>query len=198
MEVTRESLSKRYASMETQELVEITHTSDLTEQAKEVLEEVLGERGATVEIRAQILEEIDREANKYVPLASTGSRFVAQILDGIIALLLLVVPFVLFVLFRPFGDAGLWLGIGAYIVYLLFQDGLPNGQSLGKRIVGIRVVSKASGCSCGLGSSFIRNIILLVLGVIDLLFLGSKYRQRLGDMAAKTIVVNVDGKSGEF
>lgn len=189
MEVTEEFLRQRYSDMGTEELIELHQTSDLTDMALAVLEEVLAERGVTTEEKKEIVKQLKIESDSLVPLASIGSRFIAQMLDGIIALLVLLIPFAIL---GGSSNTGVNIGIIAYIAYLLFQDGLPNGQSIGKRILGITVVNKTSGKACGLGASFIRNSILALLGIIDLLFLGSRYRQRLGDMAANTIVINVN------
>ena len=195
MEVTKDSLHQRFSAMATEELVELQHTSDLTELARDVLEAILTERGVTPEERVKVIELLNEEATATVPLASIGRRFVAQIFDALAAFIILVVPFLIFDGESDTGIQG--IGIAGYILYLLFQDGLPNGQSIGKRLVKIAVINKSSGKSCDIGESFVRNVFLVFLGFIDLLFIGSKYRQRLGDRAANTIVVNVEPESVE-
>src|SRR6185295_14327998 len=74
-------------------------------------------------------------------------------------------------------------------LYTLLADGLEGGQSFGKRMVGIRVVSMRSGKPCSFGQSFVRNLLLMILGPIDWIFIFGDRRQRLGDKAAGTIVV---------
>ena len=190
MDISEESLRQRYSQMETDELIELHRTSDLTDLALSVLEIILSERGITAEERKAIGERIDEEPSKLIPLASMGSRFIAQIIDGVVALLL-VAPILVI---NP--DA-VGMTISVYAVYLLFQDGLPNGQSIGKRVMGIRVVDRSSRKACGFIASFVRNIFLVFLGIIDVLFLGSRLRQRLGDMVANTIVTIVE-EDGEI
>jgi uncharacterized RDD family membrane protein YckC len=74
-------------------------------------------------------------------------------------------------------------------LYTLLADGLEGGQSWGKRMVGIRVVSMQTGTPCSFGQSFIRNLLLMILGPIDWIFIFGDRRQRLGDKLAGTIVV---------
>lgn len=132
-------------------------------------------------------------ANKYaIPegtvLASAGIRLIAQIVDGLIALGL--------------GFAAMF-GVGAvagdgpfaalaflvfYLGYFLFSDGLKNGQSLGKRIFGIRVIDFKSQNPCSHWQSFCRNF-AQVLGIVDWVFILFKDRRRAGDYFADTLVV---------
>lgn len=189
MKVTKETLHQRYSCMETDQLVELQYSSDLTDIALEVLERILIERGVTSEDRTKVIELLEEEVTQSVPLASIGSRFVAQLIDAVIAFIILIVPLSIF---GGDSDVGLTIAIIAYFLYLLLQDGLPNGQSIGKHFLNIAVVNKVSGKSCGIGASIVRNSFLLFLGFIDIFFLGSQYRQRLGDMAANTIVINVE------
>ena len=113
-------------------------------------------------------------------------------------------------------------GVGALVgfFYSLVADGLPfrkfQGQSIGKKLLGIRVVPHGEGM-VGLKSSVIRNIpvglvtLLMVvplwgwilsflvgipLGLIELsLIARAKERQRLGDVMAETLVVRVESSS---
>ena len=191
MEVSAESLYQRYSSMESEELIELHHAGNLTDMALEVLERVLSEKDVSTAERTEVVESLEKESRETVPLASIGDRFVAQIIDAVIAFIVLFIPLITF---GGKSDTAAGIGAVAYILYLLFQDALPNGQSIGKRIIKIAVVNKTSGKSCGIGASLVRNIVLVFLGFIDLLFLGSKLRQRLGDMAANTIVINAEEK----
>lgn len=78
------------------------------------------------------------------------------------------------------------------VFYLLFQDGLPEGQSLGKKGVNSRVINASSGRPCGFGESFVRNISLLILTWVDWIFIFGERRQRLGDKLANTVVVKTN------
>jgi len=172
--------------MESHQLVDMRQTGDKTEMAMDVIESILSERGVAFSARAKVAEVLaEKQAEKQAEidsLASILSRVVAQIIDGIIAFLLLLV---LALFIHPF------VGVAAFLLYILFQDALPNGQSIGKRILNIAVVGKATGNVCTVGQSFLRNITFVVLGIIDCLFALSQYQQRLGDRAANTIVVQV-------
>ncbi len=193
MEVSEETLLERYAGMDTDELIGLRQSNDLTDLAYTILDRVLSERGVTNSDREILTMQIEQESENIIPLASIGSRAVAQMIDAILALVLLIFPVIIFG--KP-ADFGLSIGVLLYIAYLLFQDALPDGQSIGKRIMKIRVINRFTGRSCGLAASAIRNGLLIFLGFIDLLFLGSKLRQRLRDMLADTVVITADQKVG--
>lgn len=80
-------------------------------------------------------------------------------------------------------------GIAWWIFYYFFADGLAGGQSIGKRWMGMHVINAETGAPCTFGQSFIRNLLLAVLGPIDWVFIFGDRHQRLGDKAAGTIVV---------
>ena len=122
-------------------------------------------------------------------LASLGERLGGQIVDAFIA----AVPVILGSAPWPVSeDASMMLtstGVALAIGYLLFSDGFGNGQSLGKRLVDTRVIDSVTGEECTFGQSFLRNFLLMVLGVIDWVFIFGAKRQRVGDIAAGTVVV---------
>ena len=124
-----------------------------------------------------------------VDLASLPQRLAGQFLDGLVASVPVIAAFlVTFVLDR----AGIVLIVLTCIfafLYTLLADGLKGGQSFGKRMVGIRAVSMETGAPCSFGQSFVRNLLLMILGPIDWIFIFGDRRQRLGDKAAGTIVV---------
>jgi uncharacterized RDD family membrane protein YckC len=104
-----------------------------------------------------------------------------------------------------------WL---AGLIYLLISDGLINGQSLGKKLTGLRVET-AEGAPCTIKDSIVRNSTLavglllwkipflgwiLLAAVVALEFIiliGSKEGARLGDEIAKTSVVEIAGEKQE-
>ena len=122
-------------------------------------------------------------------LASLGERLGGQIVDAFIA----AVPVILGSAPWPVSeDASMMLtstGVALAIGYLLFSDGLGNGQSLGKRLVETKVIDSVTGEECTFGQSFLRNFLLMLLGVIDWVFIFGAKRQRVGDIAAGTVVV---------
>ena len=123
-------------------------------------------------------------------LASLMARLGGQFLDGLIYLFILLVGLLLGGSIT--GWIGPVIGIIAAILYLLFQDGLANGQSWGKRLVKTKVIDATTSTSCTFGQSFIRNLILTILGLIDWVFIFGEKRQRLGDRAAGTLVVKLN------
>ena len=123
-------------------------------------------------------------------LASRSARLLAQFVDGLAAF----GPFVILVLLSPDEPSNptvmvwliaLLLGIG----YLFLADAQPGGQSFGKRMLDIAVVDERTGLPCTAWQSFVRNLLLSVLGFVDWVFIFGERRQRLGDIAAGTIVV---------
>jgi uncharacterized RDD family membrane protein YckC len=124
-------------------------------------------------------------------LASRTERLVAQVIDGLIAFgLLLALAF--FGALAP--EAIAWVfslsGLLLFVGYILFGDSLPGGQSYGKRMAGIAVINEHTGAPCSPWQSFLRNVMLSVLGLFDWVFIFGEKHQRLGDMAAGTIVVD--------
>ena len=121
--------------------------------------------------------------------AARSSRFVGQCVDGLVA----GAPLVLFFLIprdNPAVSGALALGwLGWVCFHVLLADGMEGGQSWGKRVAGTRVVDATTGAPCTFGQSFIRNLLLSVLGPIDWIFIFGERHQRLGDKAAGTIVI---------
>ena len=80
-------------------------------------------------------------------------------------------------------------GVVWALFYYLLADGLPGGQSLGKRWIGTRVIRVQTGEPCSFARSVVRNLFLAVLGPIDWVFIFGEHHQRLGDKVAGTAVV---------
>lgn len=143
-------------------------------------------------------------------IAGIGSRFLAALVDTILILIFQVIIFLtLFFMAALFFDALLdeenaafaWLlafmGLLSFAFlwgYYIFFELLWNGQSPGKRWVGLRVI-RTDGTPITLTESIIRNLVRLVdflpayygLGVV-VMFINEQSR-RLGDLAAGTLVV---------
>ncbi len=133
-------------------------------------------------------------AEKRYELASLWERWFGQFLDGVIYFVIIVVSLIL-LMFAGLAEIGVAIAIILALLYCLFQDGLKNGQSYGKRIVKTKVIDSRNGSPCTFGQSFVRNLLLSILGLIDWLFIFGEKRQRLGDKAATTLVVKVTEKS---
>ena len=139
-------------------------------------------------------------------LAGLGSRAAAMIIDQAI-LTLTQIALILLLVFTTSSDMWQMMEYGwmvAIMIIVLFAvnwgyffvgEYFFNGKTIGKNIIGIRVIQE-NGHSITLLSALIRNLLRIVdmlptsyfLGII-LVFLHSKHK-RLGDMAAGTIVVH--------
>jgi uncharacterized RDD family membrane protein YckC len=129
-------------------------------------------------------------------LAGLGSRFIAQLIDLIIKGIAIAVLW--FVLSQA-GLVGVAVVIPATLLILYAYDVVfetfSNGRTPGKRAVRLRVV-RAGGEAVDFMSSAIRNALRLidglptsyVPGIISIL--ATKRNQRLGDLAAGTIVIH--------
>lgn len=133
-------------------------------------------------------------------LAGVGSRFISALIDFLVegALIVALTLVLLATLPRPIAVAGIALGAFALIwgYHVLFET-LASGRSPGKRAAGLRVV-RAGGAPVRLRSSAVRNLIRIVdllppvtygVGAVSILATGRN--QRLGDLAAGTLVVRV-------
>lgn len=144
-------------------------------------------------------EQIDISFQK----AGIGSRFYAALLDTLLLALILSIGYYVNRNFiSELGDTlGNWLGaLGSILVFALFWgyymvfEVTTNGQSPGKRALGLRVI-KDGGYPIGFADSAIRNLVRVVdflpffygAGLLAML-LNSNWK-RLGDLAAGTLVV---------
>jgi uncharacterized RDD family membrane protein YckC len=90
------------------------------------------------------------------------------------------------------GGSAFWLLLGIGLGYYIVCEA-ATGMTVGKRLVGIRVVDD-EGDPVGLGAAVVRNVLRLVDGLFFYLVgavfaLASSRGQRLGDRAAHTLVV---------
>lgn len=136
-------------------------------------------------------------------VAGIGSRFMAALVDTLLILVLqlfVYMPLSLLVRSMTDGSAGWLVALFSLIAfvflwgYYVFFEMLWNGQSPGKRWVGLRVI-RTDGTPISLAESLIRNLVRLVdfmpayygVGVVAM-FINEQSR-RLGDLAADTLVV---------
>jgi uncharacterized RDD family membrane protein YckC len=132
---------------------------------------------------------IQNEYQKPKNLAGLGRRWGGQMIDSLIT-------FFLFLFAGRMGDfiglpptvVGI-LALGAGAGYYLFSDAMPNGQSVGKKLLGMSVIDERSYLNCNLYQSFVRNITTPFLSIFDWIFIFFGSRKRLGDMLASTIVI---------
>jgi uncharacterized RDD family membrane protein YckC len=131
----------------------------------------------------------------------TGRRVVQYIVDYILAG---IVPAIAYWLFNR--GSGTLHGIGwvlatviALAAYFIYWVSIPyayGGQTFGMKLLRLRVISKDGG-KASMPQLFIRGILLiidtLIFGLVGLItMVCSRYRQRIGDHAASTIVVSAE------
>lgn len=129
-------------------------------------------------------------------LAERGDRLIAQFIDSVVAILVIILALFLSSFSEAIGGIVALFGLLFALFYILCADGLKGGQSYGKRVMGICVIDATSGKPCNFIQSFIRNLSLSFLGMIDWVFIFSRKRQRLGDMIANTLVIRKRRASG--
>jgi uncharacterized RDD family membrane protein YckC len=141
-----------------------------------------------------------------MPLAGIGSRFIALLIDYLIwgAGFLVLVVVALFILpgIHAFSKISAQWAV-AILIFLIFLvnwgyftlfEAFWDGRTPGKRVAKIRVIQK-SGRAIGLFESMARNFVRYVdqipffyaVGVITMF--ATRQHQRLGDLAAGTLVV---------
>lgn len=141
-----------------------------------------------------------------MPLAGIGSRFIALLIDTLIWLAGLIVLGVLLWAFRPalqaFNNLSYQWTVALFtlIIFLLnwgyftLFEAFSNGRTPGKRVARIRVIQR-SGRPIGIFESMARNFVRYIdqipffyaVGVIAVFT--TRLHQRLGDLAAGTLVV---------
>jgi uncharacterized RDD family membrane protein YckC len=147
-----------------------------------------------------------------MPLAGIGSRFIALLVDSTIWLAGFIALVILIALL-PSGEkkpsnipephiSEQWaIAIVIFIIFLLFWgyftlfEAFWNGQTPGKRVARIRVIQR-SGQAIGLIESMTRNLVryidmqpLPLYAVGTIFIFATRQHQRLGDLAAGTLVV---------
>lgn len=131
-----------------------------------------------------------------------GARIVAQVIDNVV----MIVLFLGFLIVSSGVDgvvgneagAGLSLlltlaAFASVIFYHFFLEGYWDGYTVGKKLMGIKVV-KETGEPCTYGSALLRNLLEIIDGffyyaVGFVAMAASDKRQRIGDRAAGTVVV---------
>jgi uncharacterized RDD family membrane protein YckC len=146
------------------------------------------------------------------PLAGLGSRFLGVFYDTLVQFIIYAVLFFISLLALPsmstWTTPSKWLaallilaGFCVYWGYFAAFEALWNGQTLGKRQAGIRVI-KDSGRPITPFEAIARNLVRVVdafpgfyaVGAITMIF--NKRNRRLGDFVAGTVVVH-DRKEDE-
>ncbi len=147
----------------------------------------------TIEIRTTQNVTIEYE------LASLRDRFLALFIDGLTVFSFFIVT-IIFLSITLEDEAAMLdtflLLIGIFILYQLFLETILDGQTFGKKALGIKVV-RLDGKEASFSDYLLRAIFHIIdfvfsIGVIAALLISSSAkRQRLGDMTANTAVIKV-------
>ncbi|HXJ57672.1 MAG TPA: RDD family protein [Verrucomicrobiae bacterium] len=133
-------------------------------------------------------------------LAGPVSRFMAWLIDAAILFAVSsILGIVIVLLSMVTGGAGQAIGLLAFFVlsigYSIYFEWMWRGQTLGKRILRLRVMD-AEGLRLKFSQVVIRNL-LRVVDMIPMYLVGglalvlSRRAQRLGDFAANTVVIRI-------
>jgi uncharacterized RDD family membrane protein YckC len=140
-------------------------------------------------------------------LAGVGSRFLALAFDSLLQIsallfLLLLAGAVRWIASVSVPTLGTWamalllaVGFVVYVMYFAVFESIWTGQTPGKRLVGLRVID-ISGRPVTVYAAIIRNLIRIVdqvpgiYAVAILSVLVTRRQQRLGDLAAGTVVIH--------
>lgn len=130
-----------------------------------------------------------------LPVAGLASRSLAWLIDALIKFAAIMVFSILFQFFGNLGEGLLLIGMFLLLwFYNVLFEVFNQGATPGKRALGLRVMS-VNGTPVGWTGSLIRNLLRFIdalpgcyaFGCVTVLV--SKDFQRLGDLAAGTIVV---------
>jgi uncharacterized RDD family membrane protein YckC len=150
------------------------------------------------------------------PKAPLGARFAAYLIDSLIALVpaALLGGAAIVSIWGAFADDGsggsggfpspgllalALAGITWALWYSFTKDGRPNGQSIGKKAMGLMVVHLPTNQPCNRGQSALRALVMAALGMVPyvggfiepIVTLAADGGRRLGDKAAATQVIAV-------
>ncbi len=134
-------------------------------------------------------------------LAGPVTRFLAWVLDNVVIAVLSMVVGILVNLLRPFSlDFASAVSILSYFIisigYPITTEWFWRGQTIGKRLLRLRVMD-AQGLRLQFSQVVIRNLLRFVDMLPALYIVGgafcllSRNAQRLGDLAANTIVIRI-------
>jgi uncharacterized RDD family membrane protein YckC len=141
---------------------------------------------------------------RWYPKASSFNRLIASILDGLIVSLAIWVP--IFLAEATYSDffyfivliTSIWA-----IWYAFTKDGRENGQSIGKKAMGLMVVNLNTNLPCTRGKSALRALLWIIpyigglISLIDcIMVLVSDDGRRIGDYLANTQVIAVSSYPG--
>lgn len=135
-------------------------------------------------------------------LADPVKRLIAALIDGGIVVGIIIATFIVAAIFGAVSSAlGFlvilvgYLGAFGFGIYNLIVLQGNTGQSMGKKMQGIKVVAEGTGQPLGIGGAIVRYLVhsfidgICLAGYVYGYFINPK-RQTVGDMVAKSYVVD--------
>lgn len=155
---------------------------------------------------SQIAINSSQNVNINFNIASIGERFVAWMIDNVIkgayTFAIFIFAFRFFNLESLLNSLDNWSAIAVITIlsfpahiYTLVSESLMEGQTLGKKVMKIKVV-KIDGFQAGFGDFLMRWFFRLIdIGIVGLItMIVSKNNQRLGGIASGTAVISLKNK----
>lgn len=138
------------------------------------------------------------------PTTEFADRIVPYLIDYALQMVILVAGYIIGMALLVGAQNGamgaiggllLLLGIGGSLAFWFWNRILrvsQTGQSIGRKMMGLKVIDAASGQNPPMGQQFVRELISSLLGIISAIFmLFDDQRQTLGDKVGKTQVIKV-------
>ena len=135
-------------------------------------------------------------------LADPIKRLVAALIDGGVIVVIVIAVFIVALILGAISDVlGIlvalvgYLGALGFSIYNMIITQGKTGQTIGKKMQGIKTVGESTGQPLGVGGAFVRYLIhsfvdgICMAGYIYGFFINPK-RQTVGDIVAKSYVVN--------
>jgi uncharacterized RDD family membrane protein YckC len=145
---------------------------------------------STVVQQPQTQQQQQQMTTPRTQMAGRGQRLMAAIVDGLIAAIAYFVP--LFFLNSIEIMLACILGVVVFQIYLLSKD----GQSIGKKMLGIKIVKYDTGQNGGFMTNVVMRLILNGIiaiipfyGLVDVLFIFRQDQRCIHDLIAGTKVV---------
>lgn len=140
----------------------------------------------------------DLDVTVDLPLASIGSRALAQVIDLLtLFVVLLLVALLLVGLISAEKNLVFLIPISLFALYWGYftaWEFLTHGQTLGKKILGLRVVN-VDGTAVGALGVLVRNLLRIIdflpvgYGIGGVIVVWNHQHRRLGDLAGGTVVI---------
>ena len=202
--VTLDEYRARYARSRGDDLLKLLQTDPegLTPEARQALAEETARRGIDRRV-APAPTVVDAPRRPYIyPKAPLGERFAAYIIDSIIGVGPVITAAIFDFLFHiAQNPTNRTINMVATVTWAIYygatKDARGNGQSIGKKMVGLMVVGTDTNEPCTIGQSTGRAFVRLLFGAIPLVgqliepiaVLATDDGRRIGDRAASTQVI---------